>query len=187
MTIGQVAQLWRYPVKSLGGEQIEHSDIGQRGVLGDRLWAVRDLEHDITATARRLPKLLTATARYGNPVSADAGPGNVPEIEITFPDGTVLSSSDREVNANPQARFDRGLDVFTLRNMSSFSTLHALSQMLTTKGGELHGRRILTMHDQPSLTLRADRPVAFQIDGEYVGERELVRLTSVPEALRVIA
>jgi len=94
---------------------------------------------------------------------------------------------DREVNANPQARFDRGLDVFTLRNMSSFSTLHALSQMLTTKGGELHGRRILTMHDQPSLTLRADRPVAFQIDGEYVGERELVRLRSVPEALRVVA
>lgn len=56
MTIGQVAQLWRYPVKSLGGEQIEHCDIGPRGILGDRLWAVRDLEHDITATARRLPK-----------------------------------------------------------------------------------------------------------------------------------
>src|SRR5690349_12444187 len=99
MTIGHVAQLWRYPVKSLGGEQIENSEIGPRGVLGDRLWAVRDLEHDITATARRLPKLLTATARYGSPISSDAGPGNVPEIEITFPDGTVLSSSGREVNA----------------------------------------------------------------------------------------
>ncbi|HEY3903208.1 MAG TPA: diacylglycerol kinase family protein [Streptosporangiaceae bacterium] len=94
---------------------------------------------------------------------------------------------DREVNANPRARFDAGLDVFTLRHMSSFSTLYALSQMLTTKGGELHGRRILALHDQPSLTLRADRPVAFQIDGEYVGERELVRLSSVPNALRVIA
>jgi diacylglycerol kinase family enzyme len=93
----------------------------------------------------------------------------------------------REVNANPQARFDAGLDVFTLRHMSSFSTLYALSQMLTTKGGELHGRRILALHDQPSLTLRSDRPVAFQIDGEYVGERELVRLRSVPNALRVVA
>jgi diacylglycerol kinase family enzyme len=125
-----------------------------------------------------------------------------PAIQIDSPDGqtegpvfmVIVSNAapwtylgDREVNANPQARFDRGLDVFTLRNMSSFSTLYALSQMLTTKGGELHGRRILTMHDQPSLTLRADRPVAFQIDGEYVGERELVRLRSVPEALRVIA
>jgi diacylglycerol kinase family enzyme len=98
---------------------------------------------------------------------------------------TYLGS--REVNANPQARFDTGLDVFTLRNMSSFSTLYALSQMLTTKGGELRGRRILALHDQPAVTLRSDRPVAFQIDGEYVGERELVRLKSVPNALRVVA
>jgi uncharacterized protein len=98
MAIGQVAELWRYPVKSLGGEQIEHAEISARGVLGDRLWAVRDLQRDITATARRLPALLAATARYPGRVPADAGPGNVPDVEITFPDGTVLSSSDREVN-----------------------------------------------------------------------------------------
>jgi diacylglycerol kinase family enzyme len=125
-----------------------------------------------------------------------------PAIRIELPDGrsegpvflVIVSNAapwtylgDREVNANPQARFDTGLDIFTLRNMSSFSTLYALSQMLTTKGGQLHGRRILALHDQPSATLRADRPVAFQIDGEYVGERELVRLSSVPDALRVVA
>ncbi len=94
---------------------------------------------------------------------------------------------DRQVNANPQARFDAGLDIFALRSMSSATTLYALTQMLTTKGGQLHGRSILTLHDQPSVTLRADRPVAFQIDGEYVGERERVRLASVPSALRVLA
>jgi uncharacterized protein YcbX len=99
MTIGQVAQLWRYPVKSLGGERLEHADIGPRGVLGDRLWAVRDLERDVTASARRLPVLLTATARYREPVPSDAGPGTVPEVEITFPDGTVMSSSDGDVHA----------------------------------------------------------------------------------------
>jgi uncharacterized protein len=99
MTFGHVAELWRYPVKSLGGERLEHADIGARGLLGDRLWAVRDLEHDVTASARRLPKLLNATARYPGPVPSDAGPGNVPEVEITFPDGTVMSSSDGDVNA----------------------------------------------------------------------------------------
>ena len=99
MAIGEVAQLRRYPVKSLGGEQLEHAEVGLRGVLGDRLWAVRDLERDITATARRLPALLTATARYPGSVPADAGPGNVPDVEITFPDGAVLCSSDREVHA----------------------------------------------------------------------------------------
>lgn len=99
MTTGQVAELWRYPVKSLGGGPVEQVDIGQGGVLGDRLWAVRDLEREITASARRIPALLTATARYVSPVPSNAGPGNVPEIEITFPDGTVLSSSDAAVHA----------------------------------------------------------------------------------------
>ncbi len=93
----------------------------------------------------------------------------------------------REVNANPQARFDTGLDVFALRNMSSFSTLHALSQMFTTKGRQLRGRSILAFHDQSEVTMSTDRPVAFQIDGEYVGEREFIRLRSVPNALRVIS
>jgi uncharacterized protein YcbX len=99
MTIGEVAQLWRYPVRSLGGEQLERAEVGVRGVLGDRLWAVRDVQRDITASARRMPVLLTATARYPSPVPTDAGPGNVPDVEITFPDGTVLYSSDREVHA----------------------------------------------------------------------------------------
>jgi diacylglycerol kinase family enzyme len=92
----------------------------------------------------------------------------------------------REVNANPQARFDTGLDVLALRSMSSVSMFYALGQMFATKGRMLHGRNITSLHDQSSLTLRADRPVAFQIDGEYVGELEAVRLTSVPSALRVV-
>ena len=94
MTIGQVAELWRFPVKSLGGERVEHTEISPRGVLGDRLWAIRDIERGITASARQLPVLLTATARYRGPVPQDAGPGNVPEVEITFPDGAILSSTD---------------------------------------------------------------------------------------------
>jgi len=98
MTIGQVAELWRYPVKSLGGTQIEQADVSARGVHGDRLWAVRDVEKGVTASARQLPVLLTATARYSGAVPPDAGPGNVPEVEITFPDGTVLSSRDDAVH-----------------------------------------------------------------------------------------
>ena len=93
----------------------------------------------------------------------------------------------REVNATPQATFDTGLDVFALRSMSSFNTLYAITQMLTTKGRDLHGRNMITLHDQPYVTLRAQRPAAFQIDGEYVGEKEAITLRSVPRALRVIA
>jgi MOSC domain-containing protein len=127
MTIGRVAELWRYPVKSLGGERLAHAEVGVRGFLGDRLWAVRDLEHDITASARRLPKLLTAVARYPGPVPSDAGPGNVPEIEITFPDGTVMSSSDGEVNIKLSELAGRDVKLTALPPVEDTS-LHRLNR-----------------------------------------------------------
>jgi uncharacterized protein YcbX len=98
MRVGQVAALWRYPVKSLGGEALEYASIGANGVRGDRLWAVRDVEQDVTVSARKLPVLLTASARYCGPVPATAGPGAVPDVEITFPDGTTARSGDPAVH-----------------------------------------------------------------------------------------
>jgi diacylglycerol kinase family enzyme len=99
---------------------------------------------------------------------------------------TYLGS--HEVHANPQAGFDSGLDLLALRKMSTFSTFNAIGRMLTADGdGPLRGRNVLAHHDQACVTLRASRPVAFQIDGEYVGEREAVVFRSVPRALRVIA
>jgi diacylglycerol kinase family enzyme len=99
---------------------------------------------------------------------------------------TYLGS--RELRANPRAGFDTGLDLFALRKMSTFSTFSAIIQMLT--GGDdrmLRGSNVLAYHDQACIALHANRPVAFQIDGEYVGERESVTFWSVPRALRVIA
>jgi uncharacterized protein len=127
MTIGQIAQLWRYPVKSLGGGQVEHVDIGPTGVLGDRLWAVRDLKRDVTASARQIPSLLTATARYPGPVPQTAGPGNVPDVEITFPDGTVRSSNDGEVHAKLSELAGRDVRLTALPPVEDTS-LHKLSR-----------------------------------------------------------
>lgn len=127
MSFGQVTALWRYPVKSLGGEQLEQIDIGARGLHGDRLWAVRDLERDVTATARRIPALLGATARYAHPVGADAGPGNAPEVEITFPDGSVCSSSDPDVHTKLSELADRDVRLTALPPADDTS-LHKLSK-----------------------------------------------------------
>ncbi|MGO4445242.1 MOSC domain-containing protein [Mycobacterium sp. 2YAF39] len=127
MSLGQVSALWRYPVKSLGGEQVEQIDIGTRGPHGDRLWAVRDLERDVTATARRIPALLGATARYVAPLASDAGPGNAPEVEITFPDGTVRSSSDPDVHKTLSELADRDVRLTALPPADDTS-LHKLSR-----------------------------------------------------------
>jgi uncharacterized protein len=127
MSIGQVTALWRYPVKSLGGEQVEQVDVGSRGLHGDRLWAVRDLERDVTATARRIPALLNATARYVRPVTSDAGPGNAPEVEITFPDGSVCSSGDPDVHRKLSELVDRDVRLTALPPADDTS-LHKLSR-----------------------------------------------------------
>ena len=92
---------------------------------------------------------------------------------------------ERQVNASPEAGFDTGLDLFAMRRMGALGTLNALRQMLGGDGGP-GGRHVVSLHDQDALSFRAVRPVAFQVDGEYVGEREHVMLRSIPNALRVL-
>jgi len=94
----------------------------------------------------------------------------------------------REVHATPRAGFDTGLDLFALRKLSTFSTFGAIGRMLAaSRDHDLRGRQVLAWHDQALVRMRASRPIAFQIDGEYVGERQAVVFRSVPKALRVVA
>jgi diacylglycerol kinase family enzyme len=130
-------------------------------------------------TDRRHPALMLE--RDGHPPE---GPVFVAIVSNTAP-WTYLGRWP--VNPNPRARFESGLDVFALRSLGTFRTVRAIGRMLSPGGRPPRGRSVMTWHDLPEVTLRADRPVAFQVDGEYVGERECVRFLSVPDALRVIA
>lgn len=75
----RVVGLWRFPVKSLGGEALAESDVLSAGLKGDRAWGIRDSTTGYVLTARREPKLLLARARL-----AEAG-----DVEIWLPDGTL--------------------------------------------------------------------------------------------------
>jgi uncharacterized protein YcbX len=74
-----VAELWRFPVKSLQGERLEHAAVGPEGIAGDRAWALFDLDTGFGLTARRVPELLFATGR----LAPDGG------ADVVLPDGTV--------------------------------------------------------------------------------------------------
>lgn len=93
----------------------------------------------------------------------------------------------RPVNPSPAASFETGLDLFALRRMRTVGTLSALRQVLTRRDGPPRGKDVLNLHDEPSFTLRSARPIAVQVDGEYMGEHEYVRFRAVPHVLRVIA
>lgn len=91
----------------------------------------------------------------------------------------------RPVNPNPQASFDTGLDLLATRRMRVLSTLHTVQQMLASRR-ELSGRHVLTLHDASEFTLTASRPMAVEVDGDYLGARERMRFVAAPDALDVI-
>ncbi|HEX6074887.1 MAG TPA: diacylglycerol kinase family protein [Micromonosporaceae bacterium] len=113
--------------------------------------------------------------------AAQPGLGTV-IVQNTAP-WTYLGS--RPVNPNPEASFDLGLDVLATRGQHLPSTLRTANQILS-RDPDPHGRRVLRLHDLDSFTLRAQQPVAFQVDGDYLGERELVRFAAEPQAIRVV-
>ncbi len=92
----------------------------------------------------------------------------------------------RPVNTSPRASFDTGLDLMALRRLGTVSTLRTLRQMMANRTEAPRGRSVANGHDLDSIVLTAERPVAFQLDGEYMGEVEVARFRSVPRALRVI-
>lgn len=95
----RVAEIWRYPVKSMAGERLAQSAIDRRGLHADRMWAVRDVELDTFTTARRWPALLQCSARFtADPAGRSAAPGDVLEVVVRFPDGSEVASSDRQVH-----------------------------------------------------------------------------------------
>jgi hypothetical protein len=94
MRIGTVSQLWRYPVKSMGGERLKVATLSWRGIPGDRGWAVYDETRQGVTSAKRVPPIRTCAARY----LAEPVPGaGSPAAEITLPDGTTLSTESPEL------------------------------------------------------------------------------------------
>ncbi len=88
MTVGTVREIWRYPVKSMAGERLDRTDVGVRGLYGDRGWAVRKDSTGEIHNAKRFPVLMKCAARY----RVDPGADFIPDVDITFPDGAILGS-----------------------------------------------------------------------------------------------
>jgi uncharacterized protein YcbX len=111
MRLGTVFQLWRYPVKSMGGESLERAALSWRGIPGDRGWAVYDESRQGIAGAKRMPLLRACRATYPcEPVSGSA----TPPAEIVFPDGTSLTSDSGEAARRLEQLLGRSV---TLRSL----------------------------------------------------------------------
>jgi MOSC domain-containing protein len=108
-----VAELWRYPVKSMRGEQVERADVAETGFAGDRAYAVVDPSTGKVASAKH-PRLwgalLECEARYLDTPRAGA---QLPPVSITLPNGDETGSGDPRVDERLSEVFGRPVQLTT--------------------------------------------------------------------------
>ena len=119
--VGTIRTLWRFPVKSMLGEELDAADLTKGGVVGDRAYAIRDTETGKVASAKhskRWPNLLDCRAAFVEP----PGPGDeLPPVRIELADGTSVLSDAADVDAVLSRFF--GLDVELARAAQSGYTI----------------------------------------------------------------
>jgi hypothetical protein len=105
--IGEVGALWRYPVKSMMGEQLEFADFTERGLLGDRAYALIDQATGKVASAknpRKWPDLFSFSAAY---LTVPQVGGGVPPVIIRLPGGATVRSDSPQINRDLATALDR--------------------------------------------------------------------------------
>src|SRR5437016_5073215 len=104
---GRIAEIRRYPVKSMQGEELNAVDVTERGLLGDRAFALVDVETGKVASAknpRRWPNLFEFRAAFVMPpVSGQA----LPAARIIFPDGDLATTDEADIEAKLSAAVAR--------------------------------------------------------------------------------
>jgi uncharacterized protein YcbX len=134
-----VAQIWRYPVKSMGGEQLTETDVGFGGIPWDRGWAVRDEKAQAIRSARYIPRLLLCSARY----LAGTDAGLVPHVEITLPDQSTVNSDDPKVHDRLSDALGRKVTLWSLKPPEEIEHLKLGPQALETGDKEAERRMLL--------------------------------------------
>jgi uncharacterized protein YcbX len=95
---GAVVGLWRYPVKSMQGEELNGAWLGERGLLGDRAYALLDRATGHIASAkhpRKWGRLFACRAAFAEPPRPGAP---TPPIWIALPDGGIVHSGEPAID-----------------------------------------------------------------------------------------
>ncbi|WP_370500822.1 diacylglycerol kinase family protein [Mycolicibacterium sp. jd] len=92
----------------------------------------------------------------------------------------------RPVWTNPDTTFETGLGVFATTSMNVWANLRLVRQMIS-RTPRLEAKHLIRDDDLKWLKVTSDTPVACQIDGDYIGKRNMMQFTAVPNALAVVA
>jgi uncharacterized protein YcbX len=136
--VGKIREIWRYPVKGMAGESLESCTLGEKGIEGDRTWALRDEARKEIQSCKFRPELLLCSAR-----SRDADG----QVDVLFPDGSVLGSDSAGIHARLTAltghastlealRSESDLDFYRRHRLDDHTWLEELKATFEREAGE---------------------------------------------------
>jgi uncharacterized protein YcbX len=109
--VGTVGALWRFPVKSMRGEELDAAELTEGGIVGDRAYAIRDSETGKVASAKhpkRWPNLLACRAAF---VAPPRRGDDLPPVRIELADGSAVLSDAADVDAVLSRFFGREVEL----------------------------------------------------------------------------
>ncbi len=114
--VGRISSVWRYPVKSMIGEELPRAHVSNHGLSGDRSYAIVDITDGKTATAknpRTWPTLFTFKSSYTQTVESD---DKIPSVQITLPNGRSVTSEQPDLDRTLSKALDREVRLVVLEN-----------------------------------------------------------------------
>src|SRR6202795_2794628 len=165
--IGQVEAIFRYPVKSMGGERLEVAKLGWHGVDGDRRLAFRRINDSSGfpwLTASKLPDLLLFAPHRRE----DAAQGDLP-THIRTPDGERMPVFGEDLATEVGRRYGAPVQMMQLNHgIFDEASISVIAFDTVREIGRLAGRSPDVRRFRPNVVVRSVRSVPFQEDG-WVG------------------
>lgn len=176
MTTYSVREIWRYPVKSMAGEQLQTGTLETGGLPFDRAWALQDTERGRICTGKNMPILMQCAAR----LLTDAADG-VARAAITLPDGDSVTSDDDAIDARLSDALGRAVTLLPPRpdadadgrqgGYFDLATVHLLSdaavRLLQAKLPEIPIDR---RRCRPNLLLADDANAVGMVEFDWAGK-----------------
>ncbi len=165
--IGRVEAIFRYPVKSMGGERLEVAELGWHGLDGDRRLAFRRIDDRSGfpwLTATKLPDMVLFTPHR----LEDGARGDLP-THVRTPDGEEMPVFGEDLAAEVGRRHGAPVHMMQMRHgIFDEACVSVIASDTVREIGRLAGRSADVRRFRPNVVVRLLRPVPFQED-EWVG------------------
>src|SRR6266849_4017964 len=167
MEIGHVEAIFRYPVKSMGGERLEEANLGWYGLDGDRRLAFRRIDNRSGMpwlTASKLPDLLLFAPQRRE----DGAQRDLP-THVRAPDGAEMPVFGEDLATEVGRRYGAPVQMMQLRHgIFDEASISVIASDTVREIGRLAGQSPDVRRFRPNVLIRLLRPTPFQED-EWLG------------------